>query len=270
MPDLPTITVVTPSYNQGAYLERTIRSVLAQAYPRLQYIIMDGGSTDNSVDIIKAYASGIDFWQSRPDGGQSAAINAGWRRATGEILAWLNSDDYYLPGTLEFVGEYFATHPDVWVAYGSWEAVDPEGGHLHFAGRPFSRRLMILSQNCIPQPSSFIRRKAIMTVGYLNEDLRYVMDLDLFLRTARYQRPVFLGRTLARATFHPDAKTTRDRDKMARERYVVRRKYASPLELPLVLAQPVVSRLYHSLPAPARHLADAVRPHRTFKAPRTD
>ena len=159
--DLPSITVVTPSFNQGRFLERTILSVLDQAYPALEYFVMDGGSTDDSVDIIRRYAHRLDHWASQPDGGQTAAINTGWRMARGEILCWLNSDDYYLPGTLRFVGEYMREHPEEWVVYGSWEAVDDAGRRLNYAGRPFAHSRMILSQNCIPQPAAFIRREAI-------------------------------------------------------------------------------------------------------------
>src|SRR3954470_24829882 len=114
----PTMTIVTPSLNQGLYLERTIRSVIDQAYPRLEYFVMDAGSTDDSVDIIKRYADRIDYWVSQPDAGQSAAINAGWARGSGEIVAWLNSDDYYMPGTLASIAKYMHAHRGTMVAYG--------------------------------------------------------------------------------------------------------------------------------------------------------
>lgn len=267
---LPTITVVTPSFNQGAYLERTIRSVLDQEYPNLEYFVMDGGSTDGSVEIIRRYADRLDYWQSGPDGGQTAAINAGWRRAHGEILCWLNSDDYYLPRALHFIGRYMAAHPDLWVAYGSWEAVDETGHHLNYAGRPFNRRLMILSQNCIPQPSAFIRREAIDAVGYLDENLHYTMDLDLFMRIARHQTPAFVSRPLAAATRHAAAKTVREGDAMARERYLVRRRFARASELPLLLLQPYASRVYQALPTPLKWVVGWLRPRRTFDRPHAE
>ena len=112
---LPRITVVTPSFNQARYLDRTIRSVLDQGYPNLEYMVLDAGSTDGSLDIIKRYSDRLDYWRSGPDNGQSAAVNEGWQRASGEVMAWLNSDDFYLPGALDFVGNHFRVHPEDWV-----------------------------------------------------------------------------------------------------------------------------------------------------------
>ena len=264
---MPRITVVTPSFNQAQYLERTIRSVLEQDYPALEYMVLDAGSSDGSREIIERYADRLDYWRSAPDAGQSAAINEGWRRATGEILAWLNSDDYYLPGTLRFVGEYFRDHPDEWVVYGSWEAVDDQGRRLNYAGSRFARRTMIVSRNTIPQPSSFLHREALDAVGLLDESLRYTMDLDLFLRIARLRTPRFVSRPLAAATVHPAAKTYSQRDAMARERYEVRRRYARGLEVPLVMLQPLQSRLFHALPPAAQRAVNAMRPRRKFTRP---
>ena len=124
---MPRITIVTPSYQQGRWLERSIRSVLDQGYPNLEYMVLDGGSTDASVGIIERYGDRLARWSSGPDGGQAAAVDAGWRSATGEILGWLNSDDFYLPGTLELVGRWFADHPDRGFVYGRCRLVDPDG-----------------------------------------------------------------------------------------------------------------------------------------------
>jgi glycosyltransferase involved in cell wall biosynthesis len=124
---LPSFTVVTPSFNQAQFLERSIRSVIDQDYPDLEYFVMDAGSTDGSVDIIERHADRIDYWVSEPDGGQSAAINAGWSRGSGDIVAWLNSDDHYMPGALETVGAYMQAHPDVMVAYGRCEILGRDG-----------------------------------------------------------------------------------------------------------------------------------------------
>src|SRR4051812_37287519 len=174
--ELPRFTIVTPSFNQAAYLERTIRSIVDQGYPNLEYFVMDGGSTDGSIDIIKRYDEQIDYWVSGPDGGQAAAINAGWARGSGEIVAWLNSDDYYLPGALRWVADYMVSHPDEWVVYGKVEFVDPEVNLLADLGWPYSRRGMLLSRQLVPQPGAFIRREAIEKVGMLDEHLDYVMD----------------------------------------------------------------------------------------------
>jgi glycosyltransferase involved in cell wall biosynthesis len=265
--DLPRITVVTPSFNQARYLERTIRSVLEQGYPNLEYMVLDAASADGSLEIIERYADRLDYWRSEPDDGQSAAINEGWKRASGEVISWLGSDDYYLPGTLHWVGEYFRDHPEEWVIYGSWEAVDEAGRRLNYAGSRFRRRTLILSRNTIPQPSAFIRREAIDTVGLLDERLHYTMDLDLFLRIAEHRTPRFVSRPLAAATMHPEAKTFSQRDAMARERYEVRLRYARGIEVPLVLLQPVQSKLFHALPPFARGLVNAIRPRRKFARP---
>jgi len=257
--DRPTFTVVTPSLNQGQFLERTIRSVIDQGCPNLEYFVMDAGSTDCSVDIIKRYADRIDYWVSEPDGGQSAAINAGWSRGSGEVVAWLNSDDYYLPGSLAAVAAYLQAHQDVMVVYGRGEVVDRQGEVLDQLGEPYSRRTMIMSHNVIPQPAAFIRREALDMVGMLDESLHYVMDMELFLRVGRINAPRFLDRTLAGMTRHPDAKTSRGRSGMARERWQVRLRYARPAEVPLLRAGQMASRAFHSLPDWVRDATDRLR-----------
>ena len=158
-------------------------------------------------------------------------------------------------------------HPEEWVVYGSWEAVDGTGRRLNFAGRPFSHSRMILSQNCIPQPAAFIRRTAIDEVGYLDETLHYTMDLDLFMRIGEHRTPQYISRPLAAATVHADAKTIRDRHSMARERYQVRRRHARPFEMPLVLLQPAASFIFAAVPLPVRNVLNRLRPRRTFEAP---
>lgn len=255
----PSFTVVTPSLNQGQYLERSIRSVIDQGYPGLEYFVMDAGSTDQSVDIIKRYADRIDYWVSGPDGGQSAAINAGWSRGSGEIVAWLNSDDFYLPGSLATVGAYLAAHPDVMVVYGRCDIVDRGGEVLDRVGEPYRRRTMVMSRNVIPQPAAFIRREALDRVGMLDELLHYVMDMELFLRVGRIRAPRFIDETLAGMTRHPDAKTSRGRGGMAGERWQVRLRYARPAEVPLLRAGQLVSRVFQSLPAGIRDATDRLR-----------
>ena len=255
----PSFTVVTPSLNQGQFLERSIRSVIDQGYPDLEYFVMDAGSTDDSIEIIERYADRIDYWVSAPDGGQSAAINAGWSRGTGEIVAWLNSDDYYLPGSLATVGAYLQAHPDVLAVYGRCEIVDREGQVLDRVGEPYRRRTMVMSRNVIPQPAAFIRREALDRVGMLDESLHYVMDMELFLRVGRIRAPRFLDQTLAGMTRHPDAKTSRGRGGMAGERWQVRLRYARRAEVPLLRAGQLASRAFHSLPDGIRDAIDRRR-----------
>ena len=267
-PDLPRITVVTPSFNQGQFLERTIRSVLDQEYPNLEYFVMDGGSTDGSVEIIQRYADRIDFWASQPDGGQAAAINAGWRRATGEILCWLNSDDYYLPGTLNLVGRYLSEHPDTAILYGSCERVDANGRRSGYLGMAFSRRALLYSHQIVPQPSAFFSRSAVGDAAPLREELVYSFDYDLILRIARSNRPiVYVDRPLAAFTVHRDAKTTRHRDLAKRETHLVRRRYATGPGRLVIACQPMVSAIYQALPRGIRRGVDLLRARRIHDVP---
>ncbi|HEX4141741.1 MAG TPA: glycosyltransferase family 2 protein [Candidatus Methylacidiphilales bacterium] len=182
MTPLPRITVVTPSFNQAPFLRDTIESVLGQGYPDLEYIIMDGGSTDGSAEIIKEYAPRLTYWQSAKDGGQAAAINAGFARATGSILAWLNSDDYYLPGTLRAVAELLDP-ARAGLLLGNCLHVHEEKWRVRGSDVPLRHRQMRLATtDYIIQPSSFWTKAAWDKVGTLDEKLQYVFDWDWFIR----------------------------------------------------------------------------------------
>jgi glycosyltransferase involved in cell wall biosynthesis len=150
MNPLPRITIVTPSFNQAAFIEETILSVLSQEYPSLEYIVMDGGSTDGSVEFIRKYEGKLAYWQSGKDKGQSDAISNGFARATGEILGWLNSDDTLAQGTLRRVGEFFAAHPDVDITYGNMYLIDPSGRRLYTAYPLLDLRILAYENRFIP------------------------------------------------------------------------------------------------------------------------
>ena len=259
MTHLPRITVVTPSYQQGRWLERSIRSVLDQGYPDLEFVVLDGGSTDESLEIISRYAARLTRWSSGPDGGQAAAIAAGWRASTGEILAWLNSDDFYVEGTLALVGRWFADHPARGFVYGQCRVVDPDGTPLGVTGSPYSRRRLLLSHQMIPQPAAFLRRDLVERAGFVDPRLRYSMDFDLFVRASAIERPAFLPRILAEATIHPDAKTRRDSGPAMEETRALRRRHAHGVERLVVALQPASSALYHRLPATARRVVGRFR-----------
>ena len=205
----PKITVVTPSYNQGQFLEETIQSVLDQGYPNLEYIIMDGGSADNSVDIIRQYADRLAYWVSEPDRGQSHAINKGFQRATGDVLAWLCSDDLYLPETLHIVGRFFFEHPDVEVVYGDVVEIDEAGGILRAVRTPNFNRLALLARGIsVPQPTTFFRRRVYEQVGGLDETLNWNMDYEYLLRMAFGGHKVRrIAQPLARFRLHSASKT---------------------------------------------------------------
>jgi glycosyltransferase involved in cell wall biosynthesis len=263
--DLPSMTIVTPSFNQGRFLERTIRSVLEQGYPNLEYIVMDGGSTDDSVEIIERYADRLAYWASGPDGGQSAAINSGWRMAHGEIIAWQNSDDVYLPGALHAAGRAFLEHAETAIVYGQTRRVDVDGRPLGIMGSPYKARTLLYSHQLIPLTSAFFRRSAVEAVGSLDESLHYSMDLDLFLRLTRSVPPVMIDGVLAEATIHADAKTTRDRSIAAAETHRVRLRYARGPGALLVRVQPILSRAFHRMPGWMRSGMNRLRPRRVYE-----
>ncbi len=194
----PAIAIVTPSYHQAAFLERTLRSVLDQHYPNLEYVVMDGGSTDGSAAVIQKHAAKLAYWQSAPDGGQSAAVHAGFQKTSAGIMAWLNSDDLLLPGTLAYVAAYFAGHPEVDCVYGHRILVNDAD---HEVGRwflPPHDPNMLLWADYIPQETWFWRRRAYEKAGGVDPGFRFALDWDLLLRMQRsgavFKRlPAFLG-----------------------------------------------------------------------------
>jgi glycosyltransferase involved in cell wall biosynthesis len=175
------ISVITPSFNQGRFIEQTILSVLGQQYPNLEYIIIDGGSTDNTLDVIKKYEQHITYWVSEKDNGQSDAINKGFRRATGELMCWLNSDDYYLPGALLEVNNKLNPQKKA-ILFGNCIHLNEEknlvtGSYFD----PFGR-YDIMEGTFINQPSSFFTRQAFELAGELRTDLHYCFDWEWFAR----------------------------------------------------------------------------------------
>jgi len=205
---LPRVTVVTPSYNQAEFLELTIRSVLDQDYPNLEYIIIDGDSTDGSVDIIKKYEDRLAYWVSEPDRGQTHAINKGWERSTGDILAYLNSDDLYLPGAIAASVDLLERRADSDLVYGSIQTIDESGALLNRV-RPGRFSLDRLARSCfIPQPTVFFRRSLLSEIGFLNESRRFCMDYEYWLRASKLTSPRWLDRFTAEFRYHPASKSS--------------------------------------------------------------
>ena len=202
----PRISVVTPSYNQVEYLEQTIASVLSQGYPNLEYIIVDGGSSDGSVDIIRRYCGGLAYWVSEPDRGQAHAINKGFERATGEVLAWLNSDDLYLPGALRAVGRYFRD-PSVGFLHGNTVNIDKHGKVIGRRRTSVVDLKSLLLFSGLTQPATFWRRSLMNKAGRLDETLRFCMDFDLWCRMAQFARIHKTRRELCAFRFHEKQKT---------------------------------------------------------------
>ncbi len=218
---LPKISVITPNFNQGDTLEKAIRSVLEQEYSPLEYCIYDGGSTDNSVEVIQRYAKKLTHWQSGPDGGQSAAIREGFARSTGEIMCWLNADDWFTPSTLHRVAEFFLRHPDMqWlVGSGAYEShgktivVFPISTNDSVPLRLDFEWFCGWPNNAILQPSVFWRRSLWEKVGGLNPDLHCVMDLDLWLRFAREIPAETIAEHFSVALWHGKNKSLVDADR---------------------------------------------------------
>lgn len=208
----PKISLITPSYNQAAFIKQTLESVLSQGYPDLEYIVIDGGSLDGTVDILRRYDGKL-RWTSEPDRGQSHALNKGLRMATGEVIGFLNSDDYLEPGALKHVGQFFAAHPEAAWLTGRCRTVDHTGReirHLITAYKNFWLRLgsyqVLLVLNYISQPATFWRRRVIETVGDFDETLRYAMDYDYWLRVGRHFRLCVAEEYLASFRVHAMSK----------------------------------------------------------------
>ncbi|MBN3946524.1 MAG: glycosyltransferase [Nostoc sp. NMS7] len=187
MPDSsewPRISIVTPSYNQGQFIEETIRSVLLQGYSNLEYIIIDGGSTDNSVEIINKYEQYLSYWISEPDGGQSNALNKGFHRATGNLVGWQNSDDYYLPKAFLYAAQALAIFDEADVFYGNANYIDASGNIIFTAQiSQFDFKNMIPWQ-CILNQSTFFTRQIFQNGNFIDETKEHIMDYEFFWRLA--------------------------------------------------------------------------------------
>jgi glycosyltransferase involved in cell wall biosynthesis len=213
------VSIVTPSYNQADYLEQTIQSVLQQGYPDLEYMIVDGGSQDGSQEIIRKYSSHLEWWVSEPDSGQAEAINKGMSRATGEYVAWLNSDDLYAPGAVAEAVAVLDQHPEVGLVYGNAVSIDPDGRPLNdlvFSnwGLPGLAAFQIICQ-----PAVFMRRALWEAVGGLDLSYHLLLDHQLWLRMGSQAQLKHVPRTWAFARHHPAAKNVSLAEGFGREAY---------------------------------------------------
>jgi glycosyltransferase involved in cell wall biosynthesis len=207
-PASPRVSIVTPSYNQGRFIRATIESVLSQDYPDVEYIIMDGGSTDETAAIAKEYASRLTFI-SEPDRGQAHAINKGWAMSTGPILAWLNSDDVLLPGAVRNAVDAIARHPEAGAVYGDGNRIDADGGLLgpFDCTGPFDLWKLIHLEDYILQQTVFFRRDALRAAGWLREDLHYVMDWDILIRIGKQRGLHYIAKPMGCIREYPEAKS---------------------------------------------------------------
>lgn len=229
MMTLPKITIVTPSYNQGQYLEETIESILDQQYPNLEYIIVDGCSNDCSLSVIRRYEKHLSFWVSEKDRGQTHAINKGFKIATGEIVNWINSDDLLEPGALQCLADNMHRNNEAGVYYGDYRAIDSKSetiyarrvGHHTSSGLYWGRQLS-------SQPAVFFRRELLDKYGFLDETHHFCMDIEYWVRLAKngvkfHQIKTPLGVTRV----HGDAKTTNLQHVLHDEHKQLLRRYGS-------------------------------------------
>lgn len=215
-PKYPLISVITPSYNQGQFIRETIESVLSQDYPAIEYIVVDGGSSDGTVNILQEYGDRI-IWISELDEGQADAVNKGVRLAKGEFIGWLNSDDIYEPGALSTVIETFQKNPDISVVYGeAWHITNSGQIIARYPIEPFNYRR--LAETCyICQPAAFIRTNSFLEAGLLRTDLHLCMDYEFWIRLGHKKSFLYTSNVLASSRLYPENKTFSRTDEVFRE-----------------------------------------------------
>jgi len=226
MQQLPKITIITPSYNQGKFLEQTILSILNQNYPNLEYIVMDGGSDDNSRDIIEKYKNQFSYWISEPDNGQADAISRGFQRSTGDILAYINSDDYYFTGSLMKIANIFLNNSSVQWVVGQGHFIDEQGNLMKKTKYPsITMDNMLYLENCVFQPSTFWSRDLYFSAGGINPKYSFAFDYDLFLRFLERAPPEVTHEEIAYFRIHSCSKTSTISSTGAKENACIRKDF---------------------------------------------
>jgi glycosyltransferase involved in cell wall biosynthesis len=216
---MPLVSIITPSFNQAAYLEQTMLSVLNQDYPQIEYIVIDGASTDGCVEIIKKHENKLAYWVSEKDAGQADAINKGFAKATGEIIAWLNSDDYYLSGAVSAAVKAFEENSDVVLVYGNMLSVDENGNTFNALNYSQLTLEDLLCFQIIGQPAVFMRRAALEKAGGLNLAFHFMLDHHLWIRVAQQGKILRVNQTWAAARHHAEAKNRAKAAEFGREAF---------------------------------------------------
>lgn len=232
--NLPFVTVVTPSYNHAKYIRHTIDSVLSQDYPNIEFVLLNDGSTDNTHEILKEYGDRF-YWETQPEMFQTATINKGWVMTKGEIITWLNSDDSFYPGAISKSVEYLMNHPETGVVFGDTMYTNDDGGDIYRSQLPngFSYFDFVVNcENVIPQPSAFIRRDVINKVGYLDSQLDYFMDWDLWLRAGLHFKIDYFPELLSTYRLHQNSKTVSKTIEAAPELEIIYKKFFSRDDVP--------------------------------------
>ena len=263
----PLVSIITPSFNQGRFVRETIASVLWQDYPDLEYLVVDGGSTDGTLNALRNLGDRV-RWISEPDRGQADAINKGWRMARGEILAWLNADDIYRRGAIARAVAFFEEHPEVDLVYGDCDYIDEEGKTIgkHRARAASSADILCSPVSIIAQPATFIRRRVLQTVGYLDESLHCLLDTEYWMRVAAAHRLGYVPTCLAAFRVHGGSKTGRLAAQFDAEREVVYERFFAAPGLPdhlRRLRRKAMSTVYWRI-ANTRFLAGDVRQARRY------
>jgi GT2 family glycosyltransferase len=260
------VSIVTPSFNQAAYLEQTILSVLEQDHTHIEYIVVDGASTDHSVDIIRKYESKLAWWFSEKDNGQADAINKGFARATGEIVAWLNSDDYYLAGTVSAAVKIFEEHPEVVLVYGNMLAVDEHGKTFNTLNYKQWTLEDLLCFQIIGQPAVFMRRSALQTTGGLDPTFHFLLDHHLWIRIAQHGKILHVDQTWSAARYHAEAKNIAKAAEFGREAFRILDAVAQDENLAPVLAKVNRRARASANRVDARYLLDGGKPASALSA----
>ena len=202
---LPLVSIITPAYNQASYLEETIQGILNQDYPRIEYIVLNDGSTDNTVDVLTKNTGKL-IWESHANIGETLTVNKGWNMAHGELIAVVNSDDLLLPGAVSAIVSFMQLHPDILVAYPDWNIIDEESkvkGHMQVP--EYDYQYSIKFHQCIVGPGAFIRRRAIEIAGMRDPAFKYVADYEFWLRLGLYGQFARIPETLASWRDHPQS-----------------------------------------------------------------
>ena len=215
----PLVSIITPSFHQARYLEATIESVLSQDYPHIEYIVIDGASTDSSVEIIKKYENRLAYWVSEKDNGQADAINKGLALAKSDIVAWLNSDDYYLPNAISAAVKAFEENPDAVMVYGDILAVDEWGHTINLLKYKQLSKEDLLCFQIIGQPAVFFRREVYEKSGGLDTTFHFLLDHHLWIRIAQHGRILHVPQTWAAARYHAEAKNRAKAAEFGREAF---------------------------------------------------
>jgi glycosyltransferase involved in cell wall biosynthesis len=260
------VSIITPSFNQASYLEQTICSVLEQDHARIEYMVVDGGSTDGSLDIIKKYADRLAYWVSEKDSGQAEAINKGMARARGEIVAWLNSDDYYLPGAVRAAVKVFDENPEAVLVYADMLAVDESGRTTNeFKYRQLTLEDLLCFQ-IIGQPAVFMRRAAFEKTDGLDTTFHFLLDHLLWIRIAQQGGIVHVNQTWAAARYHAEAKNRAKAAEFGDEAFRILENVAQDENLAPVLARVSQRARASAHRVNARYLLDGGQPAAAISA----